>query len=770
MPSLVSVVIPCYNPPRFLEEAVASVRAQDYRPIEIILVDDGTDSPGGRRLLQSLAPTVTRYIEQPNLGLAAARNAGFRAASGEYVAPLDADDKLAPTFLSECVAALAAHPEHAFVYTDYRVFGEKRYTERLPDYNLYRLLSQNTLIYASLLRRADWELAGGYDDSMRLGYEDWDFWLRLGERERFGHHLPRPLFHYRKHGRSLLDVAREHHRELVEKIRANHPRLYSRQGRARLKARWQPSVCVLGPELETVQTIEDWHRLPTTDTQVALERSSAAAFLLPAPGASSDAAELCALAVWGGHSRLVLRDGSTAMSRGGGRGSGAGGRGLGVGVSRFESIGRHLANAELRWRYPVRSAVRLIPLRVKERVNRAAGRAVFDLSFYLRFQPHAVLTGELLIEPLRYLPCAATQGRRRVALVTPHLGPGGAESVLLEVARAIDRARCEIFLITTQSRDDRWRSRWEQAADHVYDLAAVVPPERLIAALYSMATNWELDALVIQNSLAAYSALPHIRKDLPALEVADFIHAVDPRWDFVSATAAVAPAIDRRVAISDAARRRLLEAGTPAEKVRLIRNGVDLARFRASPPRNTGKILFGGRLDPVKRPMLLVDIASELARLRPQQDFRFVVAGDGPEGPRLRARAEPALFEFLGMAEDMPALLSEADIVVVPSRAEGLPLILLEAFAAARPVVCSRVGAAGEVVDAGTGILIEPGQDEARRFAGALHQLLDSPQRGEMGSRARQKVEADYSRTRAYQEYRQLFEELLTAKTPRRQG
>ncbi|HYM12179.1 MAG TPA: glycosyltransferase, partial [Bryobacterales bacterium] len=201
--ALVSVVIPCYNPTHFLRETLASVRAQSYRPIETILVNDGTDNAESLALLASLAGSVTRLIEQPNRGLGAARNAGFRAAAGACVLPLDADDRIAPRFVAECAAALEAHPEAAFVYADYRIFGDQERICELGDYNLYDLLDQNILCYASLIRRADWELAGGYDESMRMGYEDWDFWLRLGERGRFGRLLPQVLFEYRKHGPSL---------------------------------------------------------------------------------------------------------------------------------------------------------------------------------------------------------------------------------------------------------------------------------------------------------------------------------------------------------------------------------------------------------------------------------------------------------------------------------------------------------------------------------------------------------------------------------------
>ena len=149
---LVSIVIPCYNPTHFLRETVDSVLAQTHQPTEVIMVNDGTDQPDASELLRSLAPRVTRCIDQANLGLAAARNTGFRAANGQYVLPLDADDRLAPSFVADCVAALQAHPEAAFVYTDYRVFGDARYVERLGDYNLYGLLDRNTIVYAGLVR------------------------------------------------------------------------------------------------------------------------------------------------------------------------------------------------------------------------------------------------------------------------------------------------------------------------------------------------------------------------------------------------------------------------------------------------------------------------------------------------------------------------------------------------------------------------------------------------------------------------------------------
>lgn len=405
--------------------------------------------------------------------------------------------------------------------------------------------------------------------------------------------------------------------------------------------------------------------------------------------------------------------------------------------------------------HPARSLARLIPLRVKERINRTAGRKVFDLSFYLQFQPDSVVIDDAVVEALVYFP-KPSQGRKRVVLVNPHLGPGGAESVLYDIASTLCSNQFETLLLATQSRGDGWLEKWREHVDHVYDLAKVVPPEKMTAALCSIVSNWRCDYLLIQNSLYGYAALPFIKKTLPGIQIMDVIHSVDATWDQIGATAEVASHIDLRVAMSEAVRDRLLEAGTPEAKILMVRNGVDLERFSsAALDSNPIKIiLFAARLDPVKRPLLVAEIASELAALRPQRDFRFVVAGDGPEKERFKRRIHKlgldAAFDFRGQVADLAPLYAAADLVILPSRSEGVPLVILEALASARPVVASNVGSIPEVLDSSCGVLID-GAD-AKEFARAIQKLLDDPElREKMGAAGRRKMEErhDLRKTRA---------------------
>lgn len=769
----VSIVIPCYNPSRFLLEAIASARAQENCSTEVILVNDGTDDPAAREIIGGARTLVDRYIEQPNRGLPSARNAGFRSAASDVVIPLDADDLFDRRYAAVCLEALNAHQDAAFVYPDYRVFGTENYIERVAEYNLYELLDRNFLPYAAAIRRQDWEQVGGYDDSMSSGYEDWEFWLRLGDRGRFGRHANRILFHYRKHGPSLLDKARARHTEILEHIHRKHPALYAREARADLKRRWSPAVRIAAVESQIVQqTIVDWAPFVRTDETAA----ACPAFLQPASAQvlRPDSAELAALAVWGGRERLELPDGSLALSpraflKGALRRSepkrAASSKAFPAGMERLR---RHLSNAGLlslrAWtRHPLQSAARIIPLRLKERANKFTGRQLFDLSFYMQFRPESIHAAGTVQTPLCYFP--RTSSRKRVAFVTPHLGAGGAETVLLDIAASLDRDRYELLLLATQSHDDVWRGRWEAAADHIYDLQHLVGFDKAGAAIYSIAANWDVETLLVQNSLTGYSVLPQLKTRLPSLRTIDLIHSVDEDWNLVKATRDVAPALDSRVAISAAIRSELQRHGTPDAKIQLIRNGVDLRRFSsraANAHDRLHRILFAGRLDAVKRPLLLADIAQELRQRRKSDDFRFVVAGDGAERAALTARVHKcgldAVFDLRGYVADIVPLLEECDLVLLPSAAEGIPLIILEAFASCRTVVASAVGAVPEAVTPETGRTIPRGPREVSEFADAVNELLDKQSlRETLAKNGRKLVEQLYDRQRALEGYRALF-------------
>jgi glycosyltransferase involved in cell wall biosynthesis len=120
-PGLVSVVIPTFNRAYIVGRAIDSVLQQTYRPIEIVVIDDGS-TDDTRQLIGSYGPPV-RYVYQPNGGVSSARNHGLRISRGEYVALLDSDDRWFPWKLSVQVELLRRFPDIGMTWTDMSAVG-----------------------------------------------------------------------------------------------------------------------------------------------------------------------------------------------------------------------------------------------------------------------------------------------------------------------------------------------------------------------------------------------------------------------------------------------------------------------------------------------------------------------------------------------------------------------------------------------------------------------------------------------------------------------
>src|SRR6185312_9649642 len=116
---------------------------------------------------------------------------------GDYILPLDADDVLEPTYVEKAVAMLDARPDVGIVYCKAMKFGAERGPWKLPAYALSELVIGNVIFVSAMFRRSDWELVGGFDEELRYGVEDYDFWIKLVHRGRDVVQLDEYLFNYR---------------------------------------------------------------------------------------------------------------------------------------------------------------------------------------------------------------------------------------------------------------------------------------------------------------------------------------------------------------------------------------------------------------------------------------------------------------------------------------------------------------------------------------------------------------------------------------------
>lgn len=193
----VAVVIPCWNAGAPLAMAVESSVRQDPLVAETIVVADGITDPTTRRLLSGESWSRTRIIHQPHAGPAAARNRGIREASADYILPLDADDLIESTYAAKAAAVLDARPEVGIVYCRATKFGAEEGPWELKPFSPEEMTLGNVIFATAMFRKADWAAVGGYDESLRDGMEDYDFWIRLIGLGRHVVRLDEPLFRYR---------------------------------------------------------------------------------------------------------------------------------------------------------------------------------------------------------------------------------------------------------------------------------------------------------------------------------------------------------------------------------------------------------------------------------------------------------------------------------------------------------------------------------------------------------------------------------------------
>jgi glycosyltransferase involved in cell wall biosynthesis len=212
----VSVIIPTYNRSTLLQQAVESVLKQTYPAVEIIVVDDGSKDDTETMMKQYAGRVV--YIKQANQGVSAARNLGFRTASGEYINFLDDDDLFMPTKIEQQMQIFKARPEVGLVHCRYYYVGEDatpiEKVGLLPEREVLKKLVCGCFLWsgAPLIRRQCLDRVGGFDEETWSACEEWDLWLRIARAYPFAC-AQEPLGAYRmvSSSRMVEDLARLEH-------------------------------------------------------------------------------------------------------------------------------------------------------------------------------------------------------------------------------------------------------------------------------------------------------------------------------------------------------------------------------------------------------------------------------------------------------------------------------------------------------------------------------------------------------------------------------
>lgn len=222
----VSVIIPCYNDHEFIEQAVNSAIAQTWANKEIIVIDDGSDNKT-KEVLKKIEPAVDLLITQKNSGPSAARNRGIEKASGDYILVLDADDYFEPEFCEKAIRKFKSELQVKMVTSYGQRFKEKPFGQTIIPVGgeLKSFLVRNASL-GTMFRKQDWLKVRGYDENMKLGLEDWEFYIRLHENGGRTFVIPEILFYYRYKKNSRTQKANFHKHDLLRYIYKKHQDLY----------------------------------------------------------------------------------------------------------------------------------------------------------------------------------------------------------------------------------------------------------------------------------------------------------------------------------------------------------------------------------------------------------------------------------------------------------------------------------------------------------------------------------------------------------------
>jgi len=356
----------------------------------------------------------------------------------------------------------------------------------------------------------------------------------------------------------------------------------------------------------------------------------------------------------------------------------------------------------------------------------------------------------------------------RILYVVGNSDLGGAENHVLALARSLDRKRYAVRVVCPRPGPLVEGLQGLGVRVHLIDMVRPAPDDEYelhLPALwdfFSLVRRWRPD--VVHSHLYPahlHASLVAELQRVPAILTTAHTLIVRPGDVWLAGLTRT-----RVIAVSQAAKDLLVQGGVPRTRVRVIRNGIEPRYFQdeAAAGREIRRQLgipdaapvIGtiARLSPEKGHRQLLHVARDVLKQRPEA--RFLIVGDGPLKDELRALAASLGLNgsvvFTGPRHDVPAVNRALDIFLLTSREEALPLAVVEAMAAGRPVVASAVGGVPEVVlDGATGLLCLP-EDHAG-FVRAVLTLIDRPDlRLELGSRGRERVRRRFGLARMVQE------------------
>ena len=337
----------------------------------------------------------------------------------------------------------------------------------------------------------------------------------------------------------------------------------------------------------------------------------------------------------------------------------------------------------------------------------------------------------------------------RMFLMIPWMEIGGADRFNLNLLEAARDTGWEVTVVATLSSHQPWRDQFERLTPDIVALPGLIPLIDQPRFLHYLLDSRRPDVVLMSNSELAYRFLPYLRSVSDAAFI-DYCHSDSPTWNsggYPRLSVQYHGQLDLTLTASEYLRGWMTRRGSDPERIRVAYVGVDIEQFHPDDvarrrvrselrlPDSTPTVLFVGRVDADKQPDVLVEALRLLAA--DGVDFNAVIAGSGPSFGLLRSlirsRGLSSRTRLLGAVDPdrVSGLMCAADVLVLPSRWEGIALTLYEAMACGTPVVATDVGGHRELVTPDAGVLVprSTASEEARAIAKALAGILREPER-----------------------------------------
>jgi glycosyltransferase involved in cell wall biosynthesis len=379
----------------------------------------------------------------------------------------------------------------------------------------------------------------------------------------------------------------------------------------------------------------------------------------------------------------------------------------------------------------------------------------------------------------------------RILYVINSLLPGGAEAVVSQWATCLQQMGHTVEICTVYTKGP-WGKQLEQRGITLHDLALDPGIEMYnMRRKYDLRVVWPLSRLIRQGNYhivhvhlfpaSLFTAMASLlSRGQPYTFSEHNAHNRRRRWlIFKLVDWFIYSRYAQVIAVSEEVRKALTHwLPHCIEKIQVIPNAIDPSRFRipqvqVQPLRQAlglnckeHVVLYAGRMEPAKGIDVLIQAAARLNA--GEVPVKFLIAGSGPLRSTLEQQAANLNLNgrvvFLGMRNDIPLLLHLADLVVLPSRWEGLPIILLEAMAAQRPVLATAVGGIPDVLEHGVSGWLVPPEDPPALAQAIGHLLQDTTLRQQLSSQAFQLLCTQYSLEAAMNKLLTIYAQLLRVK------